>query len=131
METAKVSAHIGTALYATEINAGKNSLVSDEPEEAGGKDTGFTPKQLLAASLAACTSITLRMYIQHKKWDLENIYVEVDLKQEADTEATILERRITTDGTLSDEQRDRLLSVANRCPVHKILTKSIFVNTII
>lgn len=131
METAKVSAHIGTTPYATEIKAGKNSLVSDEPEEAGGKDTGFTPKQLLAASLAACTSITLQMYIRHKKWDLENIYVEVDLRQDADTEATILERRITTDGTLSDEQRDRLLNVANRCPVHKILTKSIFVNTII
>lgn len=125
----KVDAHIGMEHYATHITARNNSITADEPEEKGGKDLGFTPKELLASALAACTGITLRMYVNRKNWPLENIHVEVEVKQDPDIDATVLERRITLDGEVTDEQRDKILAIANQCPVHKILTKSIFVNT--
>jgi len=129
MEKVRVNATIGMEHYATHITAGHNNITADEPLDKGGKDKGFTPKELLASSLAACTAITLRMYISRKNWPLENIHVEVEVKQDTDIDSTIFERRITLDGEVTDEQRDKILTIANQCPVHKILTKSIFVNT--
>lgn len=99
---------------------GGHSLVVDEPEDRGGTDTGPRPTQLLAASLAGCTAITVEMYADRKGWDVGAIEVNVDVAYDGpvpSTYAVVL--RLPPE--LSDEQRQRLLRVAAKCPVHKVL----------
>lgn len=97
---------------------------ADEPRTAGGADVGPNPHQLLLSSLGACTAITLRMYAAAKGWGLTG--VEVDLEFNPDGEpaqgGSDIRRRIALKGDLTSEQRDKLLSIANRCPLHKVLT---------
>lgn len=113
--------------YVTEISSETNSLIADEPITHGGKATGMAPMELLASSLAACTCITLRMYANRKQWDLQSIETHVDI--EIKGTQTIFKRKISFTGTLSNEQTDRLLDIANHCPVHKLLTNTITINT--
>lgn len=109
-----------TGRYVNEVCAGRHHLPADEPEEAGGEDAGPAPFDYLLAALGACTSITLRMYAERKQIEVSRIGVALELeRKEAFTEIT---RRITLDGDLSEEDRQRLLAIAERCPVHKILT---------
>jgi putative redox protein len=97
--------------------------------ENGGHDLGFSPKELLAASLAACTSATLRMYADRKGWDLQEVKLEIDLERDEPGNKTIIKRNLELFGNLDEKQRERLLLVANSCPVHKILTNSIEITT--
>ncbi|MDQ3143037.1 MAG: OsmC family protein [Bacteroidota bacterium] len=129
----KVSIHakIGMDHYTTKITSGHHVLLADEPTINGGKDKGFSPHELLAASLAACTCITLRMVVHRKNWPIENIEVEVSFGKDTTMESTTFERKISFDGILNDEQKEKLLSVANKCPVHKTLSKTITINTLI
>ena len=113
--------------YVTEISSETNSLIADEPITHGGKATGMAPMELLAASLAACTCITLRMYANRKQWDLQSIETYIDI--ESKDAQTIFIRNISFTGTLSNEQTERLLDIANHCPVHKLLTHTITINT--
>ena len=113
--------------YVTEISSETNSLIADEPILHGGKATGMTPMELLASSLAACTCITLRMYANRKQWNLQSIETNIDIENK-DTQ-TIFERKIVFKGILSTEQTERLLHIANHCPVHKLLTHTIKINT--
>ncbi len=124
-----VKAHIGNDHYLTTISAANNELISDESVENGGKAKGFEPMDLLAASLASCTSITLRMYADRKQWNVGTIEVNVHIEKELHIDATRFERVITFGENLSDEQTEKLLDIANRCAVHKLLTKTILVNT--
>jgi putative redox protein len=110
-----------------EITAGRHHLVADEPIELGGEDTGPSPYEYLATSLASCTAITLRMYAQRKAWPLEN--AEISVSFEIAQDKTTFDRKIQLVGALTPEQRDRLLDIANRCPVHKILTGKIEIQT--
>lgn len=126
---AHVSAELGSQNYRTLITAGSNTFVADEPLEKGGGNLGPSPGELLAASLAACTSITLKMFAANKQWPLESIQVDVSFAQEPGFESTVMERKVTLKGSLSDEQKERLLAVANKCPVHKTLVQTIFINT--
>ena len=126
---ATVTAHIGTAHYATTLRTAQHQLIADEPPEHGGGDTGFSPSELLAASLAACTSITLRMYADRKQWTLESAEVEVTVERDAAAKSTVFTRKIQLLGALDDEQRHRLLDIANKCPIHQTLTQSITINT--
>lgn len=117
---AHIHAKIQRALYKIEMNTPTNNvIIADEPTSMGGSDLGFSPKELLAASLSACTLATLRMYLDHKGWDVSEINVETDLI-ESDGKA-VFKRVLSYEGTLTDEQRKRLLAVANACPVHKLL----------
>lgn len=104
--------------------------IGDEPLEAGGSNIGPSPKHLLLSSLGACTAITVQMYAQRKQWPLTDIDVEVKLnplgKPESGNDIT---RSIVLHGDLSIEQRERLLQIANLCPIHKILTGEIRVAT--
>ena len=120
----KVSASIGKVPYSIEIKSPTGNLVTaDEPLDKGGKDTGFSPKELLAAALSACTSATLRMYMERKGWDVSTIKVETELI-EIDNQ-TIFTRKIELSEKLDEEKRSRLIQIANACPVHKILTRPI------
>ena len=127
----KVTAHIGKELYKTEIKSDTNTIISDEPNTVGGKDLGFSPRELLASSLASCTSITLRMYANRKGWDLTDVKVEVDFEWNEDKSKSVINRRIALFGTLDDSQRERLLKIANNCPIHKILSNPIEIGTIL
>jgi putative redox protein len=128
---AQVKAKIAQEQYQVKIEANGNTLIADEPIDEGGLNQGFNPNELLAASLAACTSITLRMYSNHKKWNLEEIRVEINLSWDKTTSKTTINRNIELIGNLDDVQRTRLLAVANACPVHKILSNSFEINSAI
>ncbi len=122
-----VSATIGTDRFRTEITTGRKKIVADEPDELGGTDLGPAPGEFLMISLASCTAITLRMYADRKKWPVEKIIVEINFEK-VDNK-TIFIRELQLVGELSDEQRDRLLQIANACPVHKTLTNPIEIQT--
>lgn len=117
--------------FRTDVRLGKHSLVADEPTSVGGTNLGPTPYDLLSAALAACTSMTLRMYANHKKIDLRSATVRVEHgKIHADdcvdcetTDGKIDEfrRAIVLEGDLTEAQRKRMLEIADRCPVHRTL----------
>jgi putative redox protein len=122
-----VTAIIGKDHYRTELIASGKTLVADEPEELGGTNAGPAPGEFLMVSLASCTAITLRMYADRKKWDVSKIKVEVG-SEKVDNRTFFL-REISLEGNLDEEQRKRLLQIANSCPVHKTLTNPIEINT--
>lgn len=127
---AQVNASIGKELYKVEIKSPTGNLViADEPLAGGGQDIGFSPKELLAAALAACTSATVRMYADRKGWDLTELKTEVVLEQDKIGNKTIINRKIEFMGHLSEEQKTRMIAVANACPIHHILSHPIEINT--
>lgn len=127
---ATVSSSIKKELYRIEIESPTgNVVIADEPLEAGGQDLGFSPTELLVSALAACTSATLRMYADRKGWDLQEVKLEIDLDRNDETNKTVINRKIQLFGDLDEKQRERLLNVASACPVHKILTNPIEINT--
>ncbi|TGL60266.1 OsmC family peroxiredoxin [Leptospira ognonensis] len=116
--------------YKTTISAGKHTFIADEPEDLGGGDLGPMPTQLLAASLGSCTSITLRMYADRKEIALESIEVHVNIDKLSADENKFT-RKLKLSGNLSEAERERLLQVANACPVHKILSGKISIDTVL
>lgn len=125
----KVTASTGKTKYKTEIKTQKHSIISDEPIEIGGADLGFKPGELLAASLASCTGITLRMYADRKGWNLEETMVEVNFDNDLPDDVTQMTMNIRLFGNLDAAQRQRLLEIANNCPIHKMLENPIHVQT--
>ncbi|MBB4807810.1 putative redox protein [Chryseobacterium defluvii] len=125
-----VKASLGKTKYYTEVIAGENQLITDEPVDKGGQNKGFNPFEILATSLASCTAATLRMYIDRKEWDVEKINVEVDLENFPLTKRAVFKRDISFEGIhLDEEQLKRLHSIADACPVHRILTNDIEILT--
>lgn len=123
-----VTATIGATNYQVTFDDGAHHLWhADEPESLGGGDCAPTPVSLLLSGLGACTSITLKMYAQRKGWPLDDVQVSLSMK--SGDQGSTIERAIVLHGALTDEQRERLLQVANACPVHKILTRPIAINT--
>ncbi len=125
----------GGAGFAQEITAGQHRLPADEPTAVGGTDTGPSPYELLLAALGSCTSMTIASYARRKQWPLEAVTVRlrharvhaVDCR-DCETKQGMLariEREIALAGSLTEEQRARLLEIANRCPVHRTLTSEI------
>lgn len=120
---ANVKGRLGTQNYKVELKTATNSLIADEPHVAGGQDLGFNPFELLSAALAACTSATVRMYADRKGWILKEIKVDIHAVKEDGSPNAQLKRTIELTGTLDDKQRERLLKVAEACPIHKILSQ--------
>ena len=107
------------------ITAGPARFVADEPVELGGLDLGPTPHQLVSAGLAACTSQTLRLYANRKGWPLGPVEVAVTHSRDiTQTPPDLFTRTITLRGVLDDEQKQHLLEIAERCPVHLMLVRS-------
>jgi len=125
--------------YRTEVVANGHPLVADEPTRVGGTNRGPTPYELLASALGACTSITLRMYADRKDWPLEAVEVRLRHEKvhcedcaEPDRPGAKIDRftrEITLEGELDDEQRRRMLQIADRCPVHRTLKEPVEVTT--
>ena len=105
--------------HEVEIEGG-HTLVVDEPLEAGGSDTGPSPTRLVAASLAGCVAVTIEMYAERKGWDVGAVEVDVEVGYEGPV-PTDFEVGLKLPVELDDEQRRRLLVIATRCPVHKVL----------
>lgn len=127
---AKITSSIKKELYKVNIESPTgNILVADEPIAMGGNDLGFSPKELLASALAACTSATLRMYADRKGWDLEEVKLEITLERDDKENKTTINRKLELIGNLDDSQKSRLLAVANACPMHKILSNPIDIHS--
>jgi putative redox protein len=125
--------------YTTHIVAGKHHLVADEPEDVGGSDLGPSPYQLLSSALGACTAMTLKMYVDHKKWELEEVFVHLEHEKkhaqdcnDCENSASKLDeftRKITIKGDLSEDQKKRLMEIADKCPLHRTLMGKIDIKT--
>jgi putative redox protein len=125
--------------YTNTVRAGRHVLAADEPDDVGGDDTGPQPHDFVLAGLGACTSMTVRMYAERKGIPLKRISVRLSYRKmkaadcpdciTKEGEITEMMRDITLEGDLSDDQRARLLEIANKCPVHKTLTGEIKVRT--
>lgn len=124
---ARVKARIGDGHYKVEMEGGGHAIVADEPVARGGGNAGPSPYDLLLAGLAACTAITLRMYGEHKQWDLKSATVDVRYFREGDSER--IERRLGLEGNLSAEQRARMVDIAERTPVTLTLKRGLSIVT--
>ena len=124
---AHVHANIGIDNYRVAIRAGEHQLTADEPPRNGGSDAGPAPYELLLSSLAACTVITLRMYAQRKRWDLQGVEADARFMREGDREH--IERSLRLAGNLNAEQRTRLADVAERTPVTLTLKRGLEIKT--
>ena len=122
-----VNVHWGSGKLGQDIEIGTHRLRADEPADKGGDDNGPEPHELLAAALGSCTAITLKLYADRKGWPLRDVRVRVS-GGPADGRY-VMTRTLTLTGELDGEQRQRLIEIAGKCPVHKTLTGEIVINT--
>jgi putative redox protein len=104
-----------------DIEIREHSLVADEPEDHGGGDAGPSPQELLAASLASCTAITVEMYANRKGWEIGDVAVDVDYEPAQRGSPTKFRMSVHLPKELPEEQRERLMQIAAKCPVHRTL----------
>lgn len=126
-----VHTSIGREKYQCTISWRNGQFIADEPVKSGGKDLGPDPFTLLLSSLASCTLVTLKMYIDRKGWAIDNIEVEANMQQvkEGDKLTTTIYRDIKFLSETTEEQKKRLLQIASACPVSKILENRIEIQT--
>jgi putative redox protein len=125
--------------YAQDVLVGNHHLRAGEPIRVGGDDHGPTPYEFLLAGLGACTSITLRMYAERKQWPLEGVRVHLSHEkihasdcegcETASGQVDHIDRTVVLEGPLDDEQRARLLEIADKCPVHRTLRSEVSITT--
>lgn len=135
----QVVANLGAEGFTTQMRAGKHYFTADEPKSFGGEDFGPSPYEFLSAGLAACTSMTIQMYARRKKWPLTNVETHVDHKKthaedcencERNTsKIDIFERLIVLKGNLDEQQQQKLLEIADKCPVHRSLSNKVKITT--
>ncbi len=135
----EVVANLGEEGFTTQMRAGRHFFIADEPVKAGGKDFGPSPYDYLSAALAACTSMTIQMYVKRKKWPLENVETHVnhhkshaedcDQCERNTAKIDVFERIINLEGNLDEEQTQRVLEIADKCPVHRTLSNKVRITT--
>ena len=134
-----VMVNSGLVRYVQNISVGPHVLQADEPTDSGGNDVGPNPYELLLSALGACTSMTLRMYAERKQWPLHGVQVRLAHSKihaedclECDNKHGMLDQidaEISLIGDLSEDQRQRLMEIADRCPVHRTLVSKIQIRT--
>jgi len=122
-----VETQFGKAPYEQRVSIGSHQMLSDVDASKAGSDSGPSPHEFLAAALASCTGMTLKMYASRKSWGLENAIVAVNITRVDDVER--FTRTISLVGNLDAEQTARLLDIADKCPVHKALIGTIAIET--
>lgn len=135
----QVAVRIGDEGYTSEVMAGNHLLTADEPLKVGGNDYGPSPYEFVSSGLAACTAMTLRMYADRKGWDLQEVTVHVDYGKEhcedcddldnASKKIDVFNRKVEIVGDLDEKQRERLMQIADKCPVHKTLHSASTIRT--
>ncbi len=135
----QVVANLGEEGFTTQMRAGKHYFTADEPKSFGGEDFGPSPYELLSAGLAACTSMTIQMYARRKKWPLLNVETHVDHQKshaedcencERNTaKIDLFAREIVLEGNLDEQQQQKLLEIADKCPVHRTLSNKVKITT--
>ena len=135
-----VATKIGSSGFRADVTARTHALVADEPVAFGGTDAGPTPYEYLLTGLSSCMAMTLRMYADRKGWPMESVEVRLRAGQShepdcencatSDVGITRIERQVDFGGTLTEEQRQRLLQIADRCPVKQTLERGIKVTTV-
>jgi putative redox protein len=129
MTMQKVTATILRDHYKTVLQSDTNTILADEPASVGGTDQGFSPDELLASALAACTAITLRMYADRKKYPLEKIDVTVSVHWDKENNRTIMQKNLHFTGNLQPDEIQRLRDIADKCPTHKVLLNPVEILT--
>ncbi len=137
----QVVVQTGEKGFTSQVKMGKHTLIADEPESVGGNDFGPSPYDLLLAGLGACTTMTLRMYANRKRWDVKNITVHLDHGKRHAEDCTDCEnprakldhidKTIEIEGNLDEKQRARMLDISKKCPVHRTLLSDIKINSIL
>jgi putative redox protein len=135
-----LSARTGSASYRTDVIVRGHTFVADEPASVGGTDSGPTPYDYLLAALGTCTAMTLRMYASRKGWPLEEAVVRLRSARSHATDCANcdkqavgirrIDRQIELKGPLTDEQRERLLGIADRCPIKQTIERGLLVETV-
>jgi putative redox protein len=127
-----IEGNIGTQKYLCTISWRNGTLLMDEPEVVGGQNIGPDPFSTFLASLAGCTLSTLRMYINRKGWDIPEIFISLNLTQTTEGDlVTTISRDISFSSTVSADIKERLLVIADKCPVSKILKNQVLISTTI
>ena len=103
------------------VEVRNHTLTADEPKDQGGEDAGPSPQELLAASLASCTAITMEMYAQRKGWDIGDVKVDVDYEPAQRGSPTRFRTVVNFPKELPEDQRERLMQIGAKCPVHRVL----------
>jgi putative redox protein len=138
-EPGHVIVHGTAASFAQEVEVGSHEVYADEPVSFGGTDSGPSPYDLLLSALGSCTSMTIGLYARKRGWPLENITVSLrhskihaadcDNCETKEGKIDRIERDIQLTGSLTDEQRAKLMEIADKCPVHQTLTSEINIKT--
>ena len=134
-----VSVNSGSLRFVQNISVGPHLFQADEPSENGGKDAGPGPHDLVLAALGACAGITVQMYADRKQWPLEGVhvvlsYAKVPEADRADSDTKMgmvdgIEMGISFDGDLSEDQQRRMLEIAGKCPIHRLLSSPVPIQT--
>jgi putative redox protein len=117
----KATARRENGRFKHDVEIRHHELTSDEPKDKGGDDSGPSPQELLAASLASCTAITMEMYADRKGWDIGDLSVDVNYEPAQRGSPTKFELVVTLPKELPEDQRERLMQIAAKCPVHRTL----------
>ena len=126
--TEVIVAETGEGSYTQAVTAGNHTLTADEPLDKGGLDKGPNPFEFLLGALGACTTMTIRMYADRKGWPVEKVSVKLThskVEEMGNEIVDVITRDVTLEGKLDDEQRQRLLEIANKCPVHGPIPRAI------
>jgi putative redox protein len=126
---ASVQVSSNASRYGQDVAIRQFQLVADEPTHLGGSDQGPTPTELVLAGLGSCKAITIKMYAERKGWPLENVYVAAELQTVE--KQSVIAVYLTLVGDLTADQRDRLREIGDRCPVHRLLSTSTVIQTVL